>query len=302
MALFGGYEEMDELDFSKPPQPRPAQPAAAPAPKPVYNAAMAMEFFRAGGKAVTVAAGTKFFEENEKAGFLRRDKMYLLLEGEVTLAIRGKIIGFVKIGEIFGEMAAISDSPRTATAIAKTGCRVIALDDKEFQKALQVKPEFALMLMGMMIERLRGMIARLAQNSAFSTGAPEGDGRVFDKSMLAALAKGLGHDAMARHGAGTTLFREGSVGALAYVVLEGRVAVSIEGGQVQQVGPGGIFGEMALVDQSTRAATAVAESDVALIAINRNIFINLVKGNPQFGAALLSAVAERVRFVAGRSG
>jgi CRP/FNR family transcriptional regulator, cyclic AMP receptor protein len=291
---------MDELDFSKPAQPRPAQPAAAP--KPVYNAAMAMEFFRAGGKAVTAAAGTKFFEENEKAGFLKRDKMYLLLEGEVTLVVRGKVIGFVKVGEIFGEMAAISDSPRTATAIARTSCRVIALDDKEFQKALQAKPEFALMLMGMMIERLRGMIARLAQNNALSVGgAAEGDARVFDKAMLAALAKGLGHDAMARHGAGTTLFREGSAGALAYVVLEGQVAVSIQGRPVQKVGPGGIFGEMALVDQSSRAATAVAQTDVALIAINRNVFINLVKGNPEFGAALLGAVAERVRFVAGRS-
>ena len=125
------------------------------AAKPVYNAAMAMDFFRAGGKAEAIPAGTRFFGENEKAGFLKRDKMYLLLEGEVTLAVRGELIGVVKIGEIFGEMAAISETPRTATAVAKTACRVIALDEKEFQKALQLKPEFALMLMSVMILRLR---------------------------------------------------------------------------------------------------------------------------------------------------
>jgi CRP/FNR family cyclic AMP-dependent transcriptional regulator len=288
---------MEELDFSKPAQPKPAQPVQPP-PKPVYNAAMALEFFRAGGKAEAAPAGTKFFGEDEKAGFLKRDKMYILMEGEVTLSIKGKAIGAVKAGEIFGEMAAISESPRTATAAAKTDCRVIALDDKAFQKALQVKPEFALMLMGMMILRLRGMLARLGQTGFDPGGA--GESRLLDKTMVGALAKGLGPDAVVRHNRGATLFTEGSAGALAYVVQDGRVGVSIQGKVVQRVGPGGIFGEMALVDQSTRAASAAAETDVALIAINRAVFVNLVKSNPEFGAALLGAVAERVRFIAAR--
>jgi len=293
---------MDELDFSKPAQPKP-QPAA-PAPKQVYNAAMALEFFRAGGKPESASAGTKFFAENEKAGFLKRDKMYLLMEGEVTLAVKGKVIGVVKAGEIFGEMAAISEVPRSATAVAKTECRVIALDDKEFLKALAVKPEFALMLMSMMILRLRGMLARLAQNNALGAGSDAEDSssaaRVFDKDMVAALAKGLGHNAMTRHNAGIPIFKEGSAGGLAYVVLEGRIALSIQGKVVQRVGPGGIFGEMALIDQSTRAASATAETDCALVSINRTVFVNLVKANPEFGAALLGAVAERVRFIAAR--
>jgi CRP/FNR family cyclic AMP-dependent transcriptional regulator len=285
---------MDELDFSKPARPRPEGAPAAPAPKPVYNAAVAMEFFRAGGKAEAAAAGTKFFAENEKAGFFGSDKMYLLLEGEVVLAVGGKPVGAVKIGEIFGEMAAISASPRTATATAKTACRVIALDNKAFKKALEVKPEFALMLMGMMIERLRAVLARQAPAAG---GEAAGETRILDKDMLAALTKGLGHEALARHGKGTTLFREGSAGALAYVVLEGRVAVSIQGKLLQKVGPGGIFGEMALVDQSTRTATAVTETECALVALNRNVFLALVKSNPDFGAALLGAVAQRVRAV-----
>ena len=288
---------MDDLDFSKPARPRPAQPAA-PAPKPVYNAAMALEFFRAGGKAEAVAAGTKFFEEDQRAGFFDRDKMYLLLEGDVGLSVRGKPVGSVKIGEIFGEMAAISDSARTATALARTTCRVIALDDKAFRKALEQKPEFALVLMGMMIERLRAMLARQIGDGLSEEAVAES--RILDKDMLQALAKGLGHEALARHGAGTTLFREGTAGVLAYVVLEGRVAVTIQGKLVQRVGPGGVFGEVALVDQATRAATATTETDCALIAINRAVFIKLVKGNPDFGAALLGALAQRVRFVSSR--
>jgi CRP-like cAMP-binding protein len=177
---------------------------------------------------------------------------------------------------------------------------VIALDDKEFLKALAIKPEFALMLMSMMILRLRGMLARLAQNNTLSGDDGTNPSRVFDKDMVAALAKGLGHNAMTRHNAGASIFKEGAAGALAYVVLEGRVALSIQGKAVQRVGTGGIFGEMALIDQSTRAASAAAETDCALVSINRTVFVNLVKSNPEFGAALLSAVADRVRFIAAR--
>ncbi|MGE5638505.1 MAG: Crp/Fnr family transcriptional regulator [Clostridia bacterium] len=292
---------MDDLDFSIPgnkpaPKTAPAAPHVPP-PKTVYNAAMAMEVFRAAGKAESVPAGGKFFEEGDKAGFLKRDRMFLLLEGEVAMVVKGHPIGVVRVGEIFGEMAVIADAPRTATALAKTPCRVVTLDAEEFQRGLQAKPEFALMLMGMMILRLRGMLARLA---ALPGGAAMAEDPVFEKPMLASLAKGLGEQAMARHAGGTVLFKEGSAGVLMYVVLEGRVAVSIKGQVVGRVGPGGMFGEMALVDQAARTASAVAETDCALLAINRAVFMNLVKANPEFGAALLGAVARRVRSMAER--
>lgn len=292
---------MEDLDFSIPgnkpaPKAAPAAPQVPP-PKTVYNAAMAMEVFRAAGKAESVPAGGKFFEEGEKAGFLKRDRMFLLLEGEVAMTVKGKAIGVVRVGEIFGEMAVIADAPRTATALAKTNCRVVTLDLKEFQRGLQAKPEFALMLMGMMILRLRGMLARLA---ALPGGAAMAEAPVFEKQMLASLAKGLGEQATARHAAGTILFKEGSAGVLMYVVLEGKIAVSIKGQVVGRVGPGGMFGEMALVDQAARTASAVAETDCALLAINRAVFMNLVKANPEFGAALLGAVARRVRSMAER--
>jgi CRP-like cAMP-binding protein len=292
---------MDDLDFSIPgnkpaPKAAPAAPQVPP-PKTVYNAAMAMEVFRTAGKAESVQAGGKFFEEGEKAGFLKRDRMFLLLEGEVAMTVKGKPIGVVRVGEIFGEMAVIADAPRTATALAKTSCRVVTLDAKEFQRGLQAKPEFALMLMGMMILRLRAMLARLA---AVPGGTAMAEAPVFEKQMLASLSKGLGEQAMARHAAGTALFKEGSAGVLMYVVLEGKVVVSIKGQVVGRVGPGGMFGEMALVDQAARTASAVAETDCALLAINRAVFMNLVKANPEFGAALLGAVAGRVRSMAER--
>ena len=283
----------DDLDFSKPAgAPKPAAPAAPQVP--LYIPAVARTFFESAGKEESVASGTVFFSENEKASrlLLKRDKMYFLLEGQVALLGKGKQIGAPKVGEIFGEMAAISDSPRSATAVAKSACRVISLDDKGFAAALQKKPEFALMMLGTMIMRLRAMIARL---SGIPSTAEMKDSRVFNKNLLNQMIQGLGDQAVVRYEKGKIIMIAGQAGALMYVVTEGRVAISIRGAVVDRVGPGGIFGEMALIDQSPRAANAVAETDCALLAINRNVFLNLVKSEPSFGIALLSAMAERLR-------
>src|SRR6188508_2354957 len=179
-------ERMDDLDFSKPAgAPKPAATPAAAAPQaPLYIPAIARSFFESAGKEETVAPGSVFFAENEKASriLLKRDKMYLLLEGQVALSARGKPLGAVKVGHIFGEMAAISDSPRSATAVARSECRVISLDDKQFTAALQKKPEFALMMLGTLIVRLRGMIAKL---SGIPSASVDKESRVFDKALLA---------------------------------------------------------------------------------------------------------------------
>jgi CRP-like cAMP-binding protein len=116
--------------------------------------------------------------------------------------------------------------------------------------------------------------------------------------MLAQLAQGLGERAVARYPRGGIIMVQGQAGALMYVVMEGRVAISLRGAVVERVGPGGVFGEMALIDQSPRAANAAAEMDCVLLGISRPVFLNLVKTEPAFGVSLLTAIAERVRNMA----
>ena len=70
---------------------------------------------------------------------------------------------------------------------------------------------------------------------------------------------------------------------------------------IARAGPGGVFGEMALVDQSVRAATATAETPCKLLAVNRAVFLHLVKTSPAFGAALLAGLAERAKDMAVRN-
>jgi CRP-like cAMP-binding protein len=293
---------MSDLDFSSStPIKPPAQPAAPP-PPPVYNAATAMEFFKSAGKPESFAPGATLFKEDDKGGglFGKSDKMYVLILGEIEMIAQDKVIGTVRAGETFGEMAVIAQAPRTATAKAKTASTVIGLDDKQFQVALQHKPEFALMLMSIMNSRLRSTISRLNANRALHAGEAK-EAVIFDKKLLAALVKWMEGQEPARYDAGKVIMQEGTGGAFMYIVLEGKVAISIKGGIVARAGAGGVFGEMALVDQSVRAATATAETPCTLLAINRTLFLHLVKTSPAFGAALLAGLAERAKDMAVRN-
>jgi CRP/FNR family cyclic AMP-dependent transcriptional regulator len=290
---------MSDLDFTKPKgPPKPAAgPAPAAVPASIYDPAVAIEFFNLAGKAETVAAGATLFAENEKGSrlLLKSDKMYLLVDGEVNLSSKGKVIATVKKGEVFGEMASISQMARSASAVARVPCRVIALDEGQFQNALRKKPEFALMLMSVMIRRIRDALGQKVPGAEAAGKLKES--AVFDKSALAVLNRALGQTSV-RYEHGKTVFNEGQTGVLMYVVTEGRVAVSIKGKVVERIGPGGVFGEMALVDRTTRLATVTCETNCGMLAIGRNTFLDLVKASPDFAMSLLNAVGERARFVA----
>jgi CRP-like cAMP-binding protein len=269
---------------------------------PSYEPAAALEFFKAGGQVESIPAGRTIFRENRLSRrlLLQRDKMYLLLKGRVSLVAGTQEVRSVKAGEIFGEMSALANVPRSATAVAKTACRVIALDQRQFKKALAKKPSFALMLMKLMVARLREMVARLKASGGFSGDDALEESAVFNPRLLADMVRGLSDDPPVSFLRNQVILEEGQLGTRAYVVLEGRVAVTIGGSVVDRIGPGGVLGELALLDQAPRLASAVAEDNVALQPIGRNAFIALVKLDPELGAGLLTALAERLRYLAGR--
>jgi CRP/FNR family cyclic AMP-dependent transcriptional regulator len=273
-----------------------------PLAETIYRPAAALEFFKAAGKPEKAPAGTQFFAENEKARpyLFMRDKMYLLLDGSVDLVARRKVIGSVGKGQIFGEMASIAHLPRSATAVAKTACKVIALDDKQFLSGLQKKPDFALMLMSIMIGRLRETIAKLAEQTTLRGDAVVKESVVFDPKRLAELADGLSNEPPIFFDRGKTIVEQGQPGLRMYAVIEGRVAVSIGTGVVERLGPGGVFGELALIGQTPRMASVVAETDCSLLPISRTAFLLLVRTNADFAASLLGSLAERLRVLTAR--
>ena len=269
---------------------------------PSYEPAAALEFFRAFGKVETIPAGRTIFREDRRSRrlLLQRDKMYLLLKGRVNLVARAHEIRALKSGDIFGEMAALANLPRSATAVARTPCRVIGLDRRQFEQALAKKPAFALMLMRVMVGRLRDMLARLRSTGALSGDDAHEESAVFNPRLLADMVRGLSDDPPVSFLRNQVILEEGQLGTRMYAVLQGRVAVTVGGAVIDRIGAGGVLGELALLEQAPRLASAVAEDHVSLQPINRNAFIALVKLDPQLGAALLTALAERIHHLTGR--
>ncbi|HEV8663689.1 MAG TPA: cyclic nucleotide-binding domain-containing protein [Candidatus Methylomirabilis sp.] len=84
------------------------------------------------------------------------------------------------------------------------------------------------------------------------------------------------------HPEGRVIFREGETGDALYAVLEGTVRISK---LIPRVGEeamafleeGGHFGEMALLDEAPRSATAIAHTDCRLLIIRKTVFLDLLK-------------------------
>jgi CRP-like cAMP-binding protein len=157
-------------------------------------------------------------------------------------------------------------------------------------------PEFALMLMSVMSQRLRRADAKLAAARKDTVAAPV-QRNSLDRKTLGELQHELGNPTPARAQAGQNVVTQGAVGACMFVVTEGRIAISLDGSVVEHVEVGGIFGELALVDRTGRAATATAETDCAWLLIARNDFLAMVRSKPAFGLALLRSMSERVQHV-----
>jgi len=94
---------------------------------------------------------------------------------------------------------------------------------------------------------------------------------------------------------GKTIFKEGDLGDEFFVVVRGQVEIRSGDRHFETLGPDGIFGEMALIDDSPRSATAVALTDVTVAPIKENQFLFLVKNTPFFALNVMRVLAYRLR-------
>ena len=94
---------------------------------------------------------------------------------------------------------------------------------------------------------------------------------------------------------GKTIFKEGDLGDEFFVVVRGKIEIRSGDRHFETLGPDGIFGEMALIDDSPRSATAVALTDVTVAPIKENQFLFLVKNTPFFALSVMRVLAHRLR-------
>lgn len=95
--------------------------------------------------------------------------------------------------------------------------------------------------------------------------------------------------------AGEKVFLEEDAGDCMYVVQSGMVDVITFGSALESVGPGGMFGEMALIDGGPRSAAALASEATEAAVIDEAMFLQLVREEPGFALHIMRLLTDRIR-------
>ena len=94
--------------------------------------------------------------------------------------------------------------------------------------------------------------------------------------------------------AGKIVVNEGAAGTEFFVIIDGQARVERHGRQVAILGPGGFFGDLALLDRAPRNASVIADSDLEVAKLSQRAFDALLD-HPGFSKKLLAGLARRLR-------
>ncbi|MGB9620872.1 MAG: Crp/Fnr family transcriptional regulator [Brevinematia bacterium] len=98
---------------------------------------------------------------------------------------------------------------------------------------------------------------------------------------------------------GKVIFNEGDYGKEMFIIVEGKVKIVKKVGNIEKVlmvlDKGDFFGEMALVEDKPRSASAIALTTCKLIVIDKNLLKSLIMRNPEFAYKMIIKMSQRIR-------
>ena len=234
----------------------------------------------------------------------------------------------VKPGQYFGEMAIIEAWPRSATVVAEEDLHTIELTGSNLVEYFREQPDKIMALMNQLGDRLRQVTADYDEVIAFlkekqSAGAEKKEGfmaKLLKYKKIANLSGKLAgctaEDEIRRKDAGKgaeaamqvksfskgqVIFREGDEGTYLYQIHGGSVGIYSKYGTPEQAKlttlyTNAFFGEMALVGNDPRSATAVVEEDdTTLECFRAEDMEALFKVNPMKVDMILGHLSNRLR-------
>jgi CRP-like cAMP-binding protein len=251
-------------------------------------------FFSGNGRQESHPKGSYLFTESRHLGAVAPAdaRIYVLTSGMVTLTRNGKPISLIMPGEIFGATSLILPSSRFSTAQALKDSTVISLDFKQFLNELQRNPEFILSLLRDLSKRLQNTMGRAIKLDLHAVQPPVSAG--LSANEVTRMAEILRGPVAARCEAGGKVISEGAHAIYMYVLREGQVNIMVNDRVVEIIKPGIVFGEIALVSETRRAASAVAEQASAWYSLGTKELVAVTKADAALGLALLRSLAKRM--------
>ncbi|MCL7454536.1 MAG: cyclic nucleotide-binding domain-containing protein [Anaerolineae bacterium] len=238
-----------------------------------------------------VPAGEVIFAEGTPG-----DAFYMVDSGIVEILSDGPqgrtVLARLGEDEFFGEMALLTGKPRSTGARVATHSNLWALYRSDFDDLVNRYPSISLALSQVLSERLAQMDHRFSES------------HLRGLKLLANLSPGQLEDVSrrlrpVRFRQGEVVILEGETGREMYFIESGRVRVERGQGSdrvvLDELEAGDLFGEMALLSGTPRAATVTAVTDVNLWRMSQEDFDDLVTAYPNLALALSRLLSERLR-------
>jgi NTE family protein/lysophospholipid hydrolase len=221
--------------------------------------------------------------------------MFLVLAGRVAVQVvtstgAPMLVDVIADGGVVGEMALLTGQPRTASVVALEPVEVASLSRHAFEALAARHPEALNLFLHRVLPRLRRTQLVKVLTELFGPLEPQ------------AQADLEAHLEWREIAGGDTLFRQGEAGDDVYVIVNGRLRVSVDdageaGGRrvVEEAGRGQAVGEVSLLTGEPRAATVTAVRDSDLLRLSRASFETLLDTHPRPMMTIARAAARRLR-------
>jgi len=200
------------------------------------------------------------------------DRMYVVAEGEVIVESNGHELARLGPGAFFGEIALVTDLPRSATARAVGRVELLAIDRALLREAAAESPEIISVLLGFVRDRLVDRITRTSE--LFEP---------FTEDERRALAQRF---EVVEVDAGTTLITQGTKADGLYIVMAGKVEVARDGKTIATLMTGDVFGEMSLLAGRGSIASVATATRVLALRMPAKTFREVIMTYPQVLAYL----------------
>lgn len=216
------------------------------------------------------------------------DRLYVVVEGAVVPIAEGvppKRLGCLEEGEIFGEIAVVTEGPRTATVETLVPTRLLSLDRRLLQRLVRHEPRVLRVLLRLLRER---MVERL-----LATGPLFGGMRPDRARTLAARFR------LVEAREASSLVEQGCPSRGLFVLLAGEAEVVLFDGScnrtLARLRPGDCFGEISLLRGRAATASVVTTCRSWLLLLPADALLGALAEEPELRLALERLAEERER-------
>ncbi|KAI9344939.1 cyclic nucleotide-binding-like protein [Obelidium mucronatum] len=208
-------------------------------------------------------------------------EMFFIQHGNVNVLVQGKHVATLNEGSFFGEIALIANIPRTATIQAASSCMLYRLtriaftaildEFEDVKRTVEVIYRQRMDKIKIELEAKKLNVAKDLATKVPFLNRCENDGR--DEQFFKMIAASLEPMFLV---AGDVVFQFGELGKEMYFVKNGTVDIIVEGVVVSSLKNGAFFGELALIANIPRTASAHAMTTCHLYKLTRDAFIQIL--------------------------